>query len=183
MRKIALNLSSLRRFLLHHVPFIILFCLVFSYAAFTSLAHASDQTAPKKTSHTGIVKIIRTSDTQGAEENVITIASFTVETVSDPESVRKGLSGRDNLPKDHGMLFILDDRRPHAFWMKGMLFPLDILFFDRNRKLINIFRHLLPCKRCISVSPSRPAAYVLEINAGLSRELGIQVGDLIVTGE
>lgn len=130
-----------------------------------------------------MVKIIRTSDTPITKENVTTIATFTVETVSDPEPVRKGLSGRDNLPKDRGMLFILDDRRPHAFWMKGMLFPLDILFFDRNRKLTDIYRQLLPCTNCFSVAPSRPAAYVLEINAGLARELGIQVGDLLVTGE
>jgi len=64
------------------------------------------------------------------------VALFTVEMVSDKKAMQQGLSGRSPMPDDHGMLFILDSTAEHFFWMKGMEFSIDILFFDRDKRLI-----------------------------------------------
>ena len=68
--------------------------------------------------------------------------------------------------------------------MKNTLIPLDILYFDQNRKLINISENTPPCKntttRCPNYPSEAPAKYVLEINAGLSQKHGFKRGDEMV---
>lgn len=77
----------------------------------------------------------------------------------------------------NGMLFKLNDKKESVFWLKGMKFPLDILFFDRNKRVIDIFERLTPCDECVLIKPSKPAAYALEINAGTAKKYGIRIGD------
>ncbi len=110
------------------------------------------------------------------------IATFFVESADDNKSRARGLAGRREISGSNGMLFVLDDRKPVFFWMKGMKFPLDILFFDRNKIIINIFEDLSPCDDCSLISPSGPAAYAIEINASLTQKYGITVGDRFVIG-
>lgn len=77
------------------------------------------------------------------------------------------------------MLFPLDEA-PTAFWMNGMRFPIDILFFDRSMSLISAVKGLSPCDRCeLHPAPSN-AAYALEINAGLTDALGLLPGDMLL---
>ncbi len=111
------------------------------------------------------------------------IATFFVESAVDNNSRARGLAGRREISGSNGMLFVLDDRKPVFFWMKGMQFPLDILFFDRNKIIIDIFEGLLPCDDCPLIIPSGPPAYALEINAGLAKKYGITSGDRFVIGE
>jgi hypothetical protein len=53
---------------------------------------------------------------------------FTYETAITPEELMRGLSGRDPLPENHGMLFIYDHKEQYKFWMNEMKFPLDLSF-------------------------------------------------------
>ena len=108
------------------------------------------------------------------------IAVFTVEAVSDQQKLQKGLSGRPSIPDDFGMLFILDSTGEHFFWMKGMKFPIDLLFFGRDKKLIKILPNLLPCEECPQYQAPADTAYALEVNGGLADILGIKKGDSIV---
>jgi hypothetical protein len=110
------------------------------------------------------------------------LAVFTVEVVADKASREKGLSGRDSLPPDSAMLFMLEPGRPVAFWMKDMKFPIDIIVFERSRRVIGIMKNLPPCIQCPIYSVSPHAAYALEINAGLADKYGITVGDTFVFG-
>lgn len=107
-------------------------------------------------------------------------ASFTAEVVSEKADSQKGLSGRDSLPADAGMLFVLGPEGSHFFWMKDMRFPIDIIVFDSDMKTIEILRGLQPCTQCPVYSVSERAAYALEINAGLAQKLGIAPGDHLV---
>lgn len=109
-----------------------------------------------------------------------TTVRFRVETAIGFDQQRKGLSGREKLPEDQGMLFILDNRADRFFWMKGMKFPLDILFFDDKGLLFEIFESLMPCTDCPLIKPSAPAAYALELNAGMTKKYSIRIGDRIV---
>ena len=67
------------------------------------------------------------------------------------------------------MLFIFDSAATQNFWMKDMLFPLDIAFISANGRIVDINRHFKPCTpdECPSYAAIAPAQYVLEVNAGL----------------
>lgn len=109
---------------------------------------------------------------------------FTVEVVDDDQSRAMGLMYRKSMSDDAGMLFIFEDAQPRAFWMKNTLIPLDILYFDHNRKLVSISANTPPCKntttRCPSYPSAKPTQYVLEINAGLSAQHGFEPGDELI---
>ena len=108
------------------------------------------------------------------------IAVFNVEVVADEETMRQGLSGRSSMPAGHGMLFILDSSTEHYFWMQGMEFPIDILFFDEDKNLTEVQPNFMPCKICLLCKAPSHTAYALEINAGLAEALGIKTGDKFV---
>ena len=109
---------------------------------------------------------------------------FTVEVVDDDQSRAMGLMYRKSMADDAGMLFVFDDAQPRAFWMKNTLIPLDILYFDQNRRLVSISANTPPCKnttsRCPSYPSAKPTQYVLEINAGLSEQHGFKPGDELI---
>src|SRR3546814_11525240 len=57
--------------------------------------------------------------------------------IADTDAERaRGLMFRDELPAGHGMLFIHDRLAPQAYWMKNTRIPLDILYFDDQRRLV-----------------------------------------------
>ena len=104
--------------------------------------------------------------------------TFTVELAETREKQNLGLMFRDELPDDHGMLFVFPVESMRSFWMKNTRIPLDIMYFDAERRLINV-QTARPCRtRNCPVYPSTaPAKYVLELNAGKAGELGLQAGD------
>lgn len=107
---------------------------------------------------------------------------FEVEVADDFEERARGLMFRDAMPADSGMLFVHEREAPLAFWMKNTRIPLDILYFDDERRLVSIQRGVPPCSagdRCPSYPSEGPAKYVLELNAGRSDELGLKPGDEI----
>lgn len=108
------------------------------------------------------------------------IAVFTIEIVSDKKTKQQGLSGRSPMPDDRGMLFILDSSVEHFFWMKGMEFPIDILFFSEDKSVTEVLPKLMLCKECPTYKAPVHTAYALEINAGLAEVLGVKTGDRFV---
>lgn len=107
------------------------------------------------------------------------VGHFHAEAVSDGRSRERGLSGRDRIPEDRAMLFILEKGAEEYFWMKGMRFPLDMLFFDRQKKLTALYSELKPCSECPKIRPPDEAGYLLEINGGLAKKLDLRAGDVI----
>jgi uncharacterized protein len=110
------------------------------------------------------------------------IARFTVEIAETPETWERGLMERASLDPNAGMLFIFPDISPRAFWMMNTLIPLDMLFIDATRRVINIQENALPCaapRRCPTYNSTAPAKYVLEIPGGRARALGLQAGDQV----
>ena len=103
--------------------------------------------------------------------------SFTVELARTVEEQEKGLMFRDSMPDNHGMIFLFDDQTERSFWMKNTLIPLDMIFLDKNMSVVEVKANVPPCKAdpC-EVYNSKPAMYVLEINAGLSEKYIIVEG-------
>lgn len=93
----------------------------------------------------------------------------------------KGLSGREGLGEKEGMLFKFDEYGFYYFWMKDMLFPIDMIWI-RDNKVVDV-THNAPFpvgdEQPASFSPQEIVNYVLEVNAGFAREHGIQEGDMV----
>ncbi len=106
------------------------------------------------------------------------IKNFFVETVSTPAERAKGLMYRQNLAENEGMFFVFEKPEMLSFWMKNTLLPLDMIFIDSNKKIINIKKMALPCAKdpCPLFSSTEPAQYVLEIGGGLCDKFGITEG-------
>ncbi len=96
------------------------------------------------------------------------------------DSRRQGLSNRTSLPADTGMLFIFPSVAIQGFWMKDMHFPLDIIWIDKDKKVIGIAKNATPeSYPAVFMSPD-PIQYVLEIHAGTSADFGITTGTQLV---
>lgn len=104
---------------------------------------------------------------------------FSTELALTDEARERGLMMRTELAADASMLFIFPDTQPRWFWMKNTLIPLDILYFDSDRKLVSMQLDVPPCKAdpCPSYPSDRPARYVLELPAGTARRIGAAIGD------
>ena len=112
-------------------------------------------------------------------------AQFEVE-VADTELLRRrGLTGRGYLEERRGMLFIPDGSDAGPFWMKGMLFPLDLIWIGSDCRVVDITVEAqvpdprTPDDRIRRYSSYPRAAYTLEVNAGEADRFGIRVGDKV----
>ncbi|HET8555122.1 MAG TPA: DUF192 domain-containing protein [Rhodanobacteraceae bacterium] len=104
---------------------------------------------------------------------------FSVELATTSAMRARGLMDRTQLAADHGMLFVFAHQAPQTFWMKDTLIPLDILYFDKDRKLVSMQLNVPPCKAdpCPIYPSNKPAKYVLELQAGMAVKIGASVGD------
>jgi len=104
---------------------------------------------------------------------------FAVEVADTPAKQRVGLMFRESMPADSGMLFVFPNAAPRGFWMRNCLIPLDILYFDAERRLLRAYHSLPPCEAlpCETYPSGGRAQYVLELNAGVAKRLGVEPGD------
>ena len=102
-----------------------------------------------------------------------TVLTFSVELALSPRQHAYGLMHVDRMPPDRGMLFVFRNTARRSFWMKNTLIPLDMLFFDEAGGLVTA----IPDVPALSLTPRRSTAgakYVLELNAGTARGMGIR---------
>ena len=91
---------------------------------------------------------------------------------------RRGLMFVRELPRFTGMLFVYPDSALRSMWMKNTYIPLDMLFIRADGTVSSIARDAEP--RSLASIPSRePIRYVLELNAGVTAELGIGPGSVV----
>lgn len=102
---------------------------------------------------------------------------FRVELATTPSERARGLMYREHLNADDGMLFLFDRMQQQSFWMKNTLIPLDMIFIDERGAIVGIVENAEPLSTT-SRSVRAPSKYVLELNGGTCRKLGIQVGAL-----
>ena len=115
---------------------------------------------------------------------IVTIDRYNISAfVADTDDKRsKGLSGVENMSENQGMLFIFNYPSKQGFWMKEMMFPLDIIWLDSNNSVIHIEKKLQPCASvlfCTVYSPSTDAKYVLETISGFTDLHSVNEGDKI----
>lgn len=102
----------------------------------------------------------------------VTIASTSLEQ-------EKGLSGSENLPPDAGKLFIFNTPGKYGFWMKDMSYGLDIVWIDRDFRIVGITKGVKPESYPEVFYPPQEVQYVLEVNADFSTENNLSENQLL----
>ena len=105
-------------------------------------------------------------------------AEIQVELATTPATRACGLSNRDRLDPDKGMLFVFPEAAPRAFWMKDTHVALSIAFLDAERQVINI-HDMVPLQTDERYPSDGPARYALEVNVGGFAAHEIGVGDVV----
>lgn len=110
--------------------------------------------------------------------SVVEINNYTlnIEIARTPKELERGLSGRENLAENQGMLFVFNKSDRHAIWMKDMKFPIDIIWVGEDLKIVDILANITPDTFPQTFLPRTPALYVLEVNAGWTAQHNIVVG-------
>ena len=104
--------------------------------------------------------------------------SFGVEIADTPSKREMGLQYRRDLAADRGMIFLFPAESQQSFWMKNTPLPLDMIFINRERKIVGIVEQTVP----FSLDPrsvTAPSQFVLEINGGLAKRHAIKAGDAV----
>lgn len=116
--------------------------------------------------------------------NDSTFLNVSCEVADEPKERSLGLMHRESLPENQGMLFVYDTPQNRSFWMKNTLIPLDIIFIDENRIVLNVEEAFVeqpetPDGELTKYRSAGPALWVVEINQGLSAQNGISAGTVI----
>lgn len=100
--------------------------------------------------------------------------------IADTDTTREqGLSGRTSLEYGRGMLFVFEKPQKVYFWMKDMLFPIDMIWIDESGKVVHLEKSVSPSTYPDSFNADKPVKYVLELAAGESDRIGLQIGNIM----
>ncbi len=116
--------------------------------------------------------------------NVKYIRIAGVEVAAEEEKIR-GLSGKEGLGENEGMLFIYDKPGEYVFWMKDMKFPIDIIWLApivgsvSEFTVVYIKEDARPESFPESFGAGTSAQYILEVASGFSKNNNLKVGDRV----
>ena len=96
------------------------------------------------------------------------------------ESRAQGLSGRSDLKENEGMLFIFEHEGVYPFWMKDMNFDIDIIWINKDLKVVYVKKNATPESYPKTYIPSENAKYVLEVLSGFSDKNNLKIGDSVL---
>lgn len=108
---------------------------------------------------------------------------FSLEIAQTVPQLTKGLMDRTSLCPHCGMIFIFNSESIQTFWMKNTLIPLDMIFLDKNGRVINIITATpqpnTPDYRLKLYSSTSPSKSVIELNAGTAKNINLRPSDSI----
>lgn len=100
-----------------------------------------------------------------------------------PFDMQRGMMFRDSLPRDQGMLFLHSQAGQYPYWMYNVRVPLDIIWMDAGRRIVEISADTPPCQKRASECPnyggSVMSTYVLELAGGEAARQGLHLGDTL----
>ena len=105
------------------------------------------------------------------------MAKITVEVVSTPAELARGLMYRKHMDKDAGMLFDFTTPKETSFWGQNTYIPLDVAFIGEDKRIQEI-RNIVPLSTRM-IHSSDKCKYALEVNAGYFEDNKIKEGDFI----
>jgi uncharacterized protein len=100
-----------------------------------------------------------------------------------PAEMERGMMFRDALPPRRGLLFVHRKAGYYRYFMSNVKVPLDIIFMDPHRQIVDISADTPPCttkpEDCLLYGGYHLEQYVLELRAGEARRLGLQKGQTL----
>lgn len=105
--------------------------------------------------------------------------SFTVEIADEEVERQRGLMMRETMLPTHGMLFDFGREQQVYMWMENTILSLDMIFVRPDGSIARIEENTEPFSRKV-IGSGEPVTHVLELNAGISKQLGIKPGDYLL---
>jgi len=103
---------------------------------------------------------------------------YYLEVAQDTQTRTKGLSNRDQVCPNCGMLFVFKSEGIYPFWMKDTKIPLDMIWVNSKNQIVKIVT-ALETNSTKNYTNSQSAKYVIELNANEAFKLGLKIGDTI----
>lgn len=145
---------------------IVLLVLLVVYRYSPKAAYAS---CPFRISDSGMLPM-----TQGDAFRVNTCVTLEVASTNSERTL--GLSGRQEMARDRGMLFDFARADEYCMWMKDMHFSLDILWLNDNKEIVHMIENITPDTYPKSFCGPGTARYVVEVNDGIIKAADLRVG-------
>jgi uncharacterized membrane protein (UPF0127 family) len=105
------------------------------------------------------------------------------ESMFDATDMMRGLMFRTSLAPDRGMLFQHRGPGHYPYWMYQTLIPLDMIWMDSSKRIVEIVANAQPCKtpasQCMHYGGNELSQYVLELGGGMAKKYNLHVGDFI----
>lgn len=128
------------------------------------------------------MKFIESFESYNSKKISLSGKTINVELATTPNKIKRGYMFSKGPREDEGMLFIFPKSQKLSFWMKNVSVPLDILFFDSNKKLINTHQ-MAPQKdgeEIKNYDSETESKYALELKSGwIDKYLDFENSDLI----
>lgn len=103
---------------------------------------------------------------------------YTLALADTPTLRMRGLSEVTTLDPFDGMIFVFDREGEYSFWMKDMLFPIDIVWLNKDMEIVLIHEHIQPETFPESFGGEVVSQYVIEFPAGFVESVGLEIGDI-----
>jgi len=101
-----------------------------------------------------------------------------IEIAADSQSRSRGLMYRKSMGDREGMLFIFEQPQIVSMWMRNTYIPLDMIFIDADKKIVDIATDTEPLSERQIVG-KMPALFVIEVNAGFAERYGLREGQRV----
>jgi len=116
---------------------------------------------------------------------VIGTKEYKINLTQTEEDRKKGLAVFDSLTANEGMLFSFDQEDYYVFWMKEMKFNIDIIFLDKDKKVLDVFENVkaepgVQDMDLKTYSSKLKSQFIIELKEGETRKNGIKPGDTVL---
>jgi uncharacterized membrane protein (UPF0127 family) len=106
------------------------------------------------------------------------------EVMMNPKDMMRGMMFRDTFPEGKAMLFIHNSPTNQPYWMYQVKVPLDIVWMDKNHRVVEMVENAPPCKTekasgCPNYGGNRTYSFVIELPGGYARKHGVREGEVL----
>jgi uncharacterized membrane protein (UPF0127 family) len=105
---------------------------------------------------------------------------FRIDAASTQIARKNGLSSKSELAADQALLMVFPKEDKWGIWMKDMNFPIDIVWLNKEKKVVYIKKSAPFDDQTTIYKPEKPALYVVELPAGTTTKKSIAIGEIAI---
>ncbi len=111
------------------------------------------------------------------DKNGQSIKTFNLKVANTSSLRERGLMFVKELKEDDGMIFVYDKDENLVFWMKNTYIPLDLVFLNKDYKIVGIVENMIPLDDTKRYYINGKSRYAVELSAFTAKKYNIRVGD------